>query len=309
MEMDWLLIIIGFSLLVLLVVAATTRWQSSSDPIALSLPKWRAPNMMNRLERRIQKAGMLGMTPGLYLTITAILMVLATLMVILIFRSFAPALLAPPLVAFGAWFYLGRLERQRTMRMSQEIVPFMWKMYSSLKSRGSHRLALEEALMGGSGGEVRHWRDTDTPLMCENLRPLLRRLAAQEPLESALPSSIELVPTSGWERMVRRLLIYEDRGGDMPTILRQAIEDENRNQRIQAELASAYIKVVRDQRLITVGSIVLLPVAHFMMGGLLSPLFKSVIGWLILFVGIMIMLGGIYYGQRTVRSIEEDIDF
>ncbi len=307
--MDWLLIIISFSLLVLIVVTAISRWQKSEDPVALSMPKFRAPNLMQNLERRIQKAGLLGMTPSLYLTITATIAVLLSLITILVLRSFPPALLVPPVVIFASWFYLGRQERQRTRRMSEELVPFMWKMYASLKARGSHRMALEEALMGGSGGEIRDWRDTDTPLMCQSLRPLLRRLAAQEPLETALPASLVLVPTSGWERMVRRLLIYEERGGDMPAILRQAIDDENRNLRVQAELASAYIKVVRDQRLITVGSLVLLPAAHFMMGGLLTPLFRSPIGWLILLIGVMIMLGGIYYGQRTVRSIEEDIDF
>jgi Flp pilus assembly protein TadB len=307
--MDWTLVIIAFSTLVLIVAAVLSRWQKSDDPIRMSMPKWEAPNLMRRLEHRIQKAGMLGMTPALYLTITATIAVILSLLVILILRSLPPALLVPPLVAFGSWFYLGRMERQRVMRMSQEIVPFMWKMYSTLKARGSHRIALEEALMGGSGGEIRDWRDTDTPLMCEALRPLLRRLASQEPMETALPASLELVQTSGWERLVRRLMIYEERGGDMPAILRQAIEDENRNMRVQAELQSAYIKVVRDQRLITVGSIILLPVTHFMMGGILTPLFKSIIGWLILFVGVMIMMGGIYYGQRTVRSIEEDIDF
>jgi Flp pilus assembly protein TadB len=307
--MDWTLIIIAFSALTLIVIAVTSRWQQSEDPIRLSMPKWRAPNLMKRLDHKIAKAGMLGMTPSLYLTITATIAVIASLVTMLIFRSFPPALLVPPFVAFGAWFYLGRQERQRTLRMSQEIVPFMWKMYSALKARGSHRLALEEALMGGSGGEIRDWRDTDTPLMCQALRPLLRRLASQEPLDTALPTSLDLVQTSGWERLVRRLMIYEERGGDMPTILKQAIDDENRNMRVQAELQSAYIKVVRDQRLITVGSIILLPAAHFMMGGLLTPLFKSILGWLILFIGTMVMLGGIYYGQRTVRSIEEDIDF
>lgn len=307
--MDWPIIIIAFSALVLIVVTLLSRWQRGSDPIAMSMPRWQAPSMSANLEHRIQQAGMRGMTPGLYVSIVTAIMLVASLLVLLVFHSIPIVIFVPPATLFAAWFYLGRQQRARRMRMSQELVPFMWKMYSSLRARGSNRAALEEALMGGSGGEIRDPRDTDTPLMCESLRPLLRRLISQEPLETALPASIDLVPTSGWERLVRRLLIYDERGGDMEEILRQAIDDENRNMRVQAELASAYVSVVRDQRLITVGSIIMLPIAHFMLGGLLTPLFVNPIGWLVLLLGVGVMGGGIYYGQHTVRSIEEDIDF
>jgi Flp pilus assembly protein TadB len=307
--MDWPIIIIAFSALVLIVVTALSRFQRNADPISASLTRWKAPSFAANLEHRLQQAGMLGMTPGLYTMIVLAIMLVVSAIVLIVFRSIPIAIFVPPATLLGSWFYLVRMQRQRRTRMSQELVPFMWKMYSSLRARGGHRAALEEALMGGSGGEIRDPRDTDTPLMCQSLRPLLRRLISQEPLETALPASLDLVPTSGWERLVRRLLIYDERGGDMEEILRQAIDDENRNARVQAELASAYVKVVRDQRLITVGSLILLPVAHFMMGGLLTPLFTNPIGWVILLVGVGIMGGGIYYGQRTVRSIEEDIDF
>lgn len=308
MEFDWTLIAISFSVFTIIVTLAISHWQRSEDPLFKPI-KWEELDAFERLQQRLVSAGLIRISPSVFIMAVIGVTFIAMMGIFLVFGSWMATVIVPIIIIPSSIMYLSIMERSRSKRTAAEIVNFYWKIYAPLRAGRSHISALEEALMGGPGGKIRDPRETDTPLMCASLRPLLIRLLAQEPVQTALPSSLPLLPTSGWERLVRRFLIYEERGGDMPQIIRKAIDDENRALELQAELRTEYTRVVREQRTITVGSIILLPAYHLMFGGGLSPLFHSLMGWFVFIVGIGMMVTGIWIGQQRVKAIEEKLDF
>ncbi len=98
------------------------------------------------LQRRLRKAGMVDTTAGTFTYIIATICILVYVISLLVTGSLYAGILLWPVIVLFAVFFLSMRERSYIKRASNEIVPFLRKIESQVRSGRTAQAAFIEAL-------------------------------------------------------------------------------------------------------------------------------------------------------------------
>jgi Flp pilus assembly protein TadB len=249
-----------------------------------------------RVEIRLKKAGYLETQPGFFYMVNAIFIGGVMLILFILTKAIWLPLVSIPFVMAISWFWLNYKERSYLKKAGAEMPAFLSRVLTSVGSGSSPQNAFLESM-------------DKTKLMREALQEEMRDLALNEPMSQVLRRSVDKFPLRTWEQFVRHLIMQIERGGDIEGVLESSVAQIQGLIELQAELTADSAEARREQLLIIFMAVAALFGMNLVMGGIFFNIFSSFIGWIGFFLGFGMIVLGIWFGQKTVRDIEERLDF
>lgn len=247
-----------------------------------------------QIQRRLRRAGLLQTTPGFAVVMVTTVTTLIWLVVLLLTGSLYFGLAAVFLVPLGSWFYLVLRERSYLKRASGELVPFLRKIEAQVRAGRLPQAAFAQAV-------------EEAKLLRPPLEDALIQLRLNKPFVEVLRESTTKLPLRSWEQFVRQLEIHAETGGDLAEIITDAVTQINRLIQLQARMRAEYATFAKQQYILVAVSIGVYPGLWMM--GLLGELTGSLTGWAAIGIATTLMFLGVAYGQRSLRDIEQRLEF
>lgn len=255
----------------------------------------RRQSMLERLQLRLRRAGMPDTNASLFALAVAGGMLVSFLVLAVLTKTWYAGVIVQPPLLFAVFAYLSARERSFVRRASEEMVPFLRKVESSVRAGRNAQTAFADAL-------------AETKLLSQALERTLIQLQLNRPFVDVLTESVELLPLRNWQSFVRYVEIHARAGGDLGNILSDAVEQINDQIMLQAEMRSLYGPIAKQQWILLGIAVGAAPFMHFVMNGMIDPLFQSLGGMIALAVAIGLMFLGWFVGRINVKAIERRID-
>lgn len=247
-----------------------------------------------RVHRRLRRAGLLQTTPGFAVVVVATLAGLIALVGTLATGRVMVGAAGAAAVPLAGWFYLTFRERSYLKRASGELVPFLRKIESQVRAGRLPQAAFTQAV-------------EEAGLLRPPLEPAIVQLRLNRPFIEVLRETTTRLPLRSWEQFVRQLEIHAETGGDLAEIITDAVQQINQLIQLQARMRAEFATFAKQQLILVVVGIGAFPGLAAM--GLLGELTGSPAGWGAMAVAALMMILGILYGQRSLRDIEQKLEF
>lgn len=247
-----------------------------------------------RVHRRLRRAGLLQTTPGFAVVVIATMSALVALVAVLVTGRVWIGAVGAVAVPLAGWFYLAFRERSYLKRASGELVPFLRKIESQVRAGRLPQAAFTQAV-------------SEAGLLRPPLEPAIVQLRLNQPFIEVLRETTTRLPLRSWEQFVRQLEIHAETGGDLAEIITDAVNQINQLIQLQARMRAEFATFAKQQMILVVVGIGAFPGLAAM--GLLGELTSSVAGWGAMAVAAVFMVLGILYGQRSLRDIEQKLEF
>jgi Flp pilus assembly protein TadB len=279
----------GLALLVFAVLPIGTAINITIKPSAKKLSV--------RMAERLRRAGVFDQAPtfavGAIIGIGLILGAVAILVSGSPFFFFV-GFIAPMLVVHVA---LLRRERQFMIRVMRDLPPFLSRFQAAINSNVPPAVAYRQGV-------------ARSKVLREVLGESASRMAAGADFVEALESTIDKLPLRMWRVFVRQIAAHAAAGGDLATALSVTVTQINTMLSVQAE-AAANTAGQRFQQtivfLIIIGG--LLMFAAVMGKDMISLLFTTIPGLVVVVLGGGMIAHGFYFSMRQIKLIDDRMAF
>jgi Flp pilus assembly protein TadB len=284
---------IAFAVGVGIVVFILIPRRSSSPFAAATL---RSRGVGERIQQSLRQAGIFDQTPTFVLLGLLIATVVVAVVLVALLHSIFWAIPAPAIVFFTFQLTLIRRQRGFMTRATDELVPFLNRISTSVKAGRPVQAAYIDAVH--EANELRALLEDSAAKISSGMR-----------FSDALLETLQVLPLRMWAVFVRQLELYDKTGGDVSSALEVSVQQINSMLALQAEARADYAIQARQQNLIIL--IALFGVAAFIVvvnHNALHTLitYPGIIG---LFLGLGVMAAGIWFGRKQIRDIERKLSF
>lgn len=257
------------------------------------------PPISRRVQRALQLAGVFETTPSLFVMSVAVVAVIAGVIIALSTGSPWTGLFGPPLVVLGVQAYIYRRQRRFIKRAIDELIPFLNRILTAVKSGRPAQEAYLDAV-------------AEAKVLREILGESAAKIAAGAPFSETLVETLPALPLRMWSVFVRQLELYEQVGGDVAMAIERTVTQINQMLQLQREAAAEVAMQARQQQLIVAILGVGLFLTMFVVEGgseRVALLYNNVVGAIGGLFGLMVMLFGVWFLNRQIRDIERKLAF
>jgi len=257
-------------------------------------------DIRERLQRAMHSAGMFDQAPSIILVGLSVVTVLAGLLLARTLGNiFIGFILAAIFVSVGTYLYLINRQRNFMGRASDELVPFLNKMATSVGAGMPAQQAYLQAV-------------EDSVVLRELLEDSAAKISTGERFSTALIETLPILPLRMWAVFVRQLELYEEVGGDVTGAIQSTVTQVNQMLQLQAEARADYAIQSKQQKLII----------GILLGGLGAFIFvvpngkemtKSLVTDPVGIIGLVLGLGviafGLWFLNKQLRDVEKKLAF
>lgn len=273
----------------LLILERTRQRDSAFKP-----PSPKRPKFTQRLQRQLRRAGMTDTTPTAFMLVVGGIATMVYAAMTLLIGPFG-AIFLVPIVFVVAYLFLANRQRSYLKRSADEMVPFLRKIQSHVRTGGNAQSAFILAV-------------SETTLIGPAIEPIVVQMKLNsKPFIELLGDSREYMPFRVWSTFVRSMEMHNEVGGALDRTLDDTVKQINTMIRLRAT-ARRYYGPMKTQQYFMVGAgAATAPISLVLMGGLFFQMFESFFGWVMFFMGLIIQLFGLFIAQRIIASVEKRI--
>lgn len=254
-------------------------------------------SLKDKLQRSLRLAGMYDKTPSVMIIGLVGVTTVVGLVVGVITGNPLVALAAIPIVPAGAHYMLMMRQRQFVVRASDEIVPFLNRIATSVKAGRPVPQAYVQAVE--ESGELKRILAASAAKITSGAR-----------FSDAIVETIDALPLRMWSIFVRQVEAFDSGGGDLATGLEKTIKQINMVLQLNSEARADYATQARQQKLIVI--IVIGGIAFFTLSvdpAMMKTLWTTPMGIIGMLVAFAVMGGGMWFSRKQMRDIEKKLNF
>jgi Flp pilus assembly protein TadB len=248
--------------------------------------------------RLLTAAGMFDEAPT-FLIVTAVLGSAALGLIAAIVLSSWPAFLLGPLgVLVLGYSYLNRRARGLIRVTADALVPFIRRVEGSVRVGTPWPAAYREAVREAP------------PALRRMLQESLADMTTGLPPIEALRKTIDRIPLRTWEIFIRQLEIHDEAGGNLSKGLSATVRHIDQMVGLQRQGRAHHASFQTQQRMAgVIGVLFIVFMATKMAPDLVHKALSSVIGWLFIAAGIVLVSLGMWVMRNSLNAIQKRINF
>lgn len=251
--------------------------------------------LMDRLDRRMKRAGVVGITPSALLFAAVCIMVTVFAVMFLAFRNVALASFVTAILPLLMVLDLDRRARHYQAKLAGCLVPFLRRIAAQVRTGQNPTKAFAVAA-------------TEDKLLSYALREQLADLQLNAPFDEVLRDTMNSIPLRPWVQFVRSMDRSAKSGGELAEILESNVERIQSHVVLRKRLMGD-VGTYRAQQLVVVGFAALIPVAMFLMGpGMFQTTFTDPRGWISVGLAVAIDIFAIWMTNQAIRDVESRME-
>lgn len=255
--------------------------------------------LADRIRQNLRKAGIFDQAPSLFVIAMIAASVVLGIVFVFLSKSLITAIFAPIIVVLATQLYIHRRQKQFLTRAIDDLIPFLNRIATSVRSKQPIRQAYLEAV-------------SEAGVLREILGPSAAKIVAGAPFTPTLVETIPVLPLRMWANFVRQVELFENVGGDMTTGVERSVNQINQMLQLQAETRADYASMVKQQQAIMV--ILLVGILGYMLivpGGMdrVKILVTEPAGVVGLIIGLAVIAFGISFLNKQLRDVDRKLSF
>ncbi len=259
-------------------------------------PPERRKSVVERFQNALYAAGIAETAPSMLFVVLLIVSVTLGLLFGLLLGSVFALLLGPLVVFLVAYFYITGRQRRFLAQASDELVPFLNRIATSVVSGKPAQQAYLDAV-------------EDSKFLKEVLEDSAAKISSGERFSLALLETLPLLPLRMWAVFVRQLELYEEVGGDVATAIERSVAQVNTMLQLQAEARADYALQSWQQRIIILMISVATGLWMLSDPGRFFGMFNSPMGFVGAVLGIGLLIFGVWFLRKQLQDVERKLSF
>jgi Flp pilus assembly protein TadB len=249
-------------------------------------------------KRRLTAAGMFDEAPTFIIVIALLGSAVLGLVFAIFLGNSISFILGPTLVGLVGYVYLNRRMKHLIHVTADALVPFIRRVEGSVRVGTPWPAAYREAVQ-------------EAPVALRRmLQESLADMATGMPPIEAIAKTEERIPLRTWEIFVRQLEIHDEAGGDLSKGLSATVRHIDTMASLQRQGRAHYSTFASQQKIAFVlGGLFIVFMATKMAPDLVHRALTSVVGWIFIIAGCVLVGAGIGLMRNTLNAIEKRINF